>query len=76
MENKNLTAKELELQEAREQLMAEAFLNLDDGVEIFKNANQKEMQKYGSIYKEFDPEFDSDIPIEEQTKWKNQENEN
>lgn len=76
MENKDLTARELELQEAREELMAEAFMNLEDGESLFENASEEELQNYASIFNEFNPDFDSNIPQKEQEEWRSQNDEN
>ncbi|WP_270985468.1 hypothetical protein [Campylobacter helveticus] len=74
MENKNLTAKELEaLEQERVReltLMVEAFSNLEDGVPLFdfENASDEEKQAILKQLAEFS-NYDEDIPENIQEQW-------
>ncbi|WP_270978302.1 hypothetical protein [Campylobacter helveticus] len=74
MENKNLTAKELEtLKQERVReltLMVEAFSNLEDGVPLFdfENASDEEKQAILKQLAEFS-NYDEDIPENIQEQW-------
>ncbi|MCR2066870.1 hypothetical protein [Campylobacter helveticus] len=74
MENKNLTAKELEALEQEKvrelTLMVEAFSNLEDGVPLFdfENASDEEKQAILKQLAEFS-NYDEDIPENIQEQW-------
>ena len=74
MENKNLTAKELEtLEQERVReltLKVEAFSNLEDGVPLFdfENASDEEKQAILKQLAEFS-NYDEDIPENIQEQW-------
>lgn len=74
MENKNLTARELEtLEQERVReltLMVEAFSNLEDGVPLFdfENASDEEKQAILKQLAEFS-NYDEDIPENIQEQW-------